>query len=171
MHQHKIVAQVILILSIVNFVRAAPAVREIHGARDDMSPWALTEDVGAVAEKRGNAFGTQSTPLEASGPVGGSADDGYETASDEPFDHSSTLATPGGHLSTSATSSEPSDHSSTPTELLPPQRPAPSREKPKIITPEKMKAVKIIAAAGLVTTAVLGLVVINLSLKDISPSN
>jgi hypothetical protein len=36
MHRHKTVAQVILILFIVNFVLAAPAVREIHEARGDV---------------------------------------------------------------------------------------------------------------------------------------
>ena len=62
MHQHKTVAQVILNLSIVDFVLAAIAVREIHEARDDVMLRVLEEDVGAVPEKRGNIFGTSMTP-------------------------------------------------------------------------------------------------------------
>lgn len=57
----KTVAQVIfilLILSIVIFVLAAPAVREIHEARDDVMIRVLAEYVGAVAEKRYKFFGT-----------------------------------------------------------------------------------------------------------------
>jgi hypothetical protein len=52
MHQHKTVAQVILMLSIVIFVLAAPVIREIHEARGDVLVPVLAGDVGTVAEKR-----------------------------------------------------------------------------------------------------------------------
>ena len=82
MHQHKTVAQVILILFIVNFVLAAPAVREIDEARDDVMARVLAADVGAVAEKRFRIFGTPMIPWEDSDWDSG--DEGYETAEDEP---------------------------------------------------------------------------------------
>jgi hypothetical protein len=142
MHQHKTLAQVILILSIVNFVLAAPVVREIHKARDDMIVRVLAEDVGAVAEKRGNVFGTHMIPWEDSDWDSG--DEGYGTAEDEP-----------------------SGHSSTPTEQPPP---APSQKRPKIITPARIKATKIITGVGLLTAAVLGIVDIQISSQNSSAS-
>ncbi|KAF8487747.1 hypothetical protein F5888DRAFT_121637 [Russula emetica] len=89
MQHHKTVVQVILILFIVNFVLAAPAVRETHEARDNVIVRVMAEDVGAVAEKRGNIFGTHPVPLESEWESDDESDDeGYETASDEPSDHS-----------------------------------------------------------------------------------
>jgi hypothetical protein len=92
MHQLKTAAQVILILSIVNFVLAAPAVRGIHEARDDVM-------VRVLAEKRviNGISGTPMVPWEDSdwdsrnnGYETASDDEGYETASDEPPPHPST---------------------------------------------------------------------------------
>ena len=140
MHQLKTIAQVILILSIVNFVLAAPAVRDIHEARDDVMVRVLAEDMGAVAEKRfiNKFFGTPMIPWEDSGWDSG--DEGYETASDEPFDHPSTPAE------------------------QPPL--TPSQKRPKIMTPARIKAAKIITGVGLFTAAILGIVIIHVSLKN-----
>ena len=175
MRQHKAVAQVILILSVVYFVLAAPVVREIHRARDDVIVRVLAEDVGAVAVKRGGAFGKDPAPLEDSESEWGSdsdsdsdlGDEGYETASDEPFtpDRSpirTEPSTPDG--SSIRTESSTSDGSSTRTESPPPS------ERPKIMTPEEIKATKIAGTVGVFTAAVLGLVIINTSLKDNSAS-
>jgi hypothetical protein len=149
MHQHKIVAQVILILSVVNFVLAAPTVREIHETRDDVVVRVLAEDVGAVMEKRfkifPSFFGTPIIPWEDSDWDSG--DEGYETAPDEPSDHSSTL-----------------------TEQQQPAPPAPSQKRPKIMTPDKIKATKIVAGVGLLTVALLGIVDIQVSQNNSSAS-
>jgi hypothetical protein len=144
MHQHKTLAQVILILSIVNFVLAAPVVREIHEARDNVIVRVLAEDMGAVAEKRGNTFGVYTIPREEDWDSG---DEGYETAEDEP-----------------------SGHSSTPTEQPPPPPPAPSQKRPKIFTPAKIKATKTIAGVALFTASILGIVDIMVSFQNSSAS-
>jgi hypothetical protein len=153
MHQPKTVAQVILILSIVNFVLAAPAVRKIHGARNDVMARVLAEDVGPV--KRFKIFGIPIIPWKDSGSDSGdegyetaSDDEGYETALDEPSDHSSTL------------SDGPSDYSSTSTQ----------QKRPKIMTPDRIKATKIGLGVGIFTAAVLGLVGIQVSLKNSTAS-
>jgi len=57
MHQPKTVAQLILILSIVNFVLAAPAAREIHEARDGVIVPVFAQDVEGVSDKLGNTLG------------------------------------------------------------------------------------------------------------------
>ena len=181
MHQCKTVAKVILILSFVNIVLAAPAVREIHEAPDDVIVRVLAEDMGAVVEKRYNLFGTPMAPWEDSDWGSGSSD-GYETAPDEPSRHithqtSSTseiqpwTPEPGDTSDRSSTSRDPP---TTSTETPPPssstsslRRPRPRPPKPpKIMTPEKIKATKIIAGVGLVTAAVLSLVDIDMVFKD-----
>jgi hypothetical protein len=153
MHRHKMVAQVILILSVVNFVLAAPAVREIHEARDDVAVRVLAEDVGAVVEKRfkifPSFFGTPMTRWEDSD--WDSSDDGYETAPDEPSDHSST-----------STEQQPAP----PT----PSQKRPKIRRPKIMTPDKIKATKIVAGVGLLTVALLGIVDIQVSQNNSSAS-
>ena len=138
MRQHKTVAQVILILSIVNFVLAAPAVREIHGARNDVMVRVLAEDVGAV--KRFKIFGMPMIPWKDSDWDSG--DEGYATASDDEG-YETAL-------------DEPSDHSATPTQ----------QKRPKMMTPAKIKAAKIVLGVGIFTAAVLGLVGIQVSLKN-----
>jgi hypothetical protein len=155
MRQPKTVAQVILILSIVNFVLAAPAVRKIHGARNDVMARVLAEDVGPV--KQFKIFGIPIIPWKDSDSDSDSGDEGYETASDdegyetapdEPSDHSSTL------------SDGPSDYSSTSTQ----------QKRPKIMTPARIKATKIALGVGIFTAAVLGLVGIQVSLKNSTAS-
>ena len=138
MHQHKAVVQVIYILCFVNFVLAAPAVREI---RDDVMVRVPAEDMGTVVEKRFKFFNTPMIPWEDSSWDSG--DEGYETASDEPPDHSPT----------STSTPTPSDQPSTPRK----------QKRPKIMTPEKIKTVKIVASVGLLTAAILSLVDIQVS--------
>lgn len=155
MHQHKTVAQVMLILAIVNVVLAAPAVREIHEARNDVMIQALAEDVGTVAEKWGNSFGRMTPRLDPEDPV----DEGYVTASDEPLDHSST---PTEQLQPAPPPPPPSAPSAPP---LP--RPATSK-RPKIMTPEKIKSTVIITGAAVFTMAILGIVDIQISRESLN---
>jgi hypothetical protein len=90
MHQRETVAQVILILFIVDLALTAPAVQDIHETRDDVIVRVLAEDVGAVARKRGNgAIHGHTIPWEPEDSDSESDDKGYETASDEPSDDSS----------------------------------------------------------------------------------
>jgi hypothetical protein len=150
MRRHKIVSLVILILSIVNFVLAAPAVREIHEARDDVIVRVLAEYVRDVAEKRGN-FGGRPLPVEYESEWDSDSDsdseDGYETSSDEEFGHSSDP-------SPASTSTEMADR-------LPSRPTLPSR--PKLPPPRTIfstKAKTIMTVASIFTAAIAGLVVL-----------
>jgi len=142
MRQHKTVALVIRIRSIVNFVLSAPAVREIHEARDDVIIRVLAEDVGTVAEKR--RFWWKTSPEDPT-QSDSDSEDGYETAPDE---------SPG--RSTSSVTFNPSQITKEPP--------------PKIMTPKVIKATKIIAAAGLFTAAIGGLVAFQYSFTNSSAS-
>jgi hypothetical protein len=95
-----------------------------------------------------------------------SGDEGYESASEEPFDHLSTLGESSDHLSTLG---GPSDRSPTSAEPLVP-KPAPWQNSQKIMTPEKIKATKLVVAVGLVTIPVLGLVDIQVGFTNSSSS-
>jgi hypothetical protein len=184
MRRHKTAALVILILSIANSVLAAPALLEIHEARDDVIVRA-PEDVGAVAMNPDHSFGMPYLIEEPEGrPVVDSDDEGYESASDEPTDDLSESASdePTDDLSESG---ESPDRSPTSTEPLVQPQPAPSREvstrpqpapsrvistRPKIMTPEVIKAGKISLIAGIFAAAGLGLLAINTSLNNTSAS-
>jgi hypothetical protein len=137
MHQHKTAAQVILILCFVNFVFAAPAVREIHEARDDVMVRVLAEDVGPVVEKRFRFFGITMAPWDDEDWDSG--DEGYESALDEPTD-------------------EPTDHPST-------SMPSPTEPR-KIMTPAVVKAAKIATGVGAFAAAIVGLVIIQATVKS-----
>ena len=152
MRLHKTVAQVILTFFFVNFVLAAPAVREKHEARNGAMVQVLAEDVGAVAEKRFLFFKRPIIPWGKNSDLD-SGDEGYETASDD--EGYETASDDEGYATAS---DEPSGHSSTPT------------ARPKIMTPEKIKAIKIVTGVGLLTAAVLGLVDIQISHQNTSAS-
>jgi hypothetical protein len=147
MHRHKILAQVILIFSIVSFVFAAPAVRGIDEARNDVIAQVLARDAEAVA-KRGNMAGKFQMPSYESEWESDSDDDeekGYETSSDEPLDK------------------DPSTAPATPQKLKSSKNP--------IMTPEKIKTVKILAGVGVLTIAVLGLVDFHVSNENSTTGN
>ncbi|KAI0271007.1 hypothetical protein BGY98DRAFT_218368 [Russula aff. rugulosa BPL654] len=231
MRRHKTVALVILILSIVKFVLAAPALRRIHEAREDAIVRVL-EDVGAVANKRDDGIGndrsstfesgessdrspTMGKSLDHPSTLGESLDHpptlgeslGHPPTLGESLDHSPTLGESSDHsptlgesldhpptlgesLDRSPTLGESSDHSSTsesgesldrsPTlsdsydrssiSTVPP-KPPPLRKRPKIMTPEKIRSLKIFAPIGLFTVAILGLVDINVSLQNDTSSS
>ena len=141
MRLHKTVAQVILILFFVNSVLAAPAVREKHEAHNGAMVQVLAEDVGAVVEKRFLFF---KMPIMPWGKNSDSDDEGHETESDDEGYETA--------------SDEPSGHSSTPT------------ARPKIMTPEKIKTIKIVTGVGLLTAAILGIVDIQISHQNTSAS-
>jgi hypothetical protein len=144
MHRHKIIAQVTLILSIVSFVRAAPAVREIHEARDDVIVRVLAEDTGTVAEKRGNTFGVYTIPWEEDWDSG---DEGYETAEDEP--------------------PAPVERPPPP----PPPPPPPSSKMSKILTPASLKKAKIVGGVSLFTASILGIVAMQMLINKNSTAS
>jgi hypothetical protein len=118
-------------------VLAAPAVREKHEAPNGVMVRVLAKDVGAqaVTEKRFKIFNTPIIPWEDSDWDSG--DEGCETASDEPSDHSSTST---------------------------------AQKTPKIMTPAKIKATKIVTGVGLLTAAILGIMNIQISHQNSSAS-
>jgi hypothetical protein len=133
MHRYQIVAQILLVLSILNSALAAPAVlsvREVPVERGVVAVRVPAEGVVAVLQKR---------PFEPE----------WET------------------------SQGPSPSTTSP-EQPKPQLPAPPKKpwtRPKTFTPEKLRAAGFIAGAALFTSAVLGLVDINISLRNISSSS
>jgi hypothetical protein len=143
MHQHKAVAQLILILSILNFVLAAPAVREIHEARDDVIVPVFAQDVEGVSDKLGNTLGGKLA---------------YESRDGELL--------PGFVSPPSTLPSESPPPTPTP-------KPGPPRTstRPKIMTPEKIRATKIVTGVGLLTASLLGLLDIQLVYQDDHPKS
>ena len=68
MHQHKTVAQTLLILSIFNLVLAAPVLRDIYDARGDVAGTTAVENVAGMSKERhqsrsDGATGSPSSPL------------------------------------------------------------------------------------------------------------
>ena len=203
MRRHKAVALVILILSIVKFVLAAPALRRIHEAREDAIVRVL-EDVGTVTNNRDDGVGsdrsstfetgessdrspTLGKSLDHPASLGESLD--HPPTLGESLDHSPTLGESSDHPSTSE-SGESLDRSPTLGEssgdsstfesgeslgrssiFSVPPKPVPSRKRPKIMTPEKIKSLKILTPIGLFTAAILGLVDINVSLQNDTSSS
>lgn len=193
MRRHKAVALVILILSIVKFVLAAPALLRIHEAREDAIVRVL-EDVGTVTKNRDDGVGSDRSSTFETGessdrsPTLGKSLD-HPASLGESLDHSPTLGESSDHPSTSEsgesldrspTLGESSGDSSTfesgeslgrsSISSVPP-KPVPSRKRPKIMTPEKIKSLKILTPIGLFTAAILGLVDINVSLQNDTSSS
>jgi hypothetical protein len=175
MHRQKAVAQILLILSILHSVLAAPIlIREMPGARGAVAVRVPAEGVVAKLEKR------PFEPLQQTGSTPGSQP-GTSTAHPSPrtgtdpykgFDWegwmnghnpgsqpgTSTGPTPGHSGTQSVASSEESGP------LKPQPKPQPQRAvssnavwKQKIMTPEKIKAAKYFGAAGLLTAAYMSL--------------
>jgi hypothetical protein len=143
MHQHKIVAQILLILTILNSVLAAPIlrVREMPEARGAVAVRAPAEGVVAVLVKR-----PSEEPPESVGSSPGPQ-----------------LTAASGHPQQPATDPEETYHDASSEDLGPPEpnRPVSSNAawRQKIMTPEKIKATKYAAAVALLTTAYLSLLV------------
>lgn len=150
MHQHQIVAQILLIFSILNSALAAPAVlsvREMRGERSVVAVRVPTEGVVAVLEKR---------PFDPEWETS----EGSSRSSPETSETQSTIP-------------ETSETQSTSPEQPKPQPTRPPKRistRPKIMTPEKIKSTKIVAGIALLTSVVLSLVDINVSLQNTSSS-
>jgi hypothetical protein len=187
MHRQKAVAQILLILSILNSVLAAPIlIREMPGARGAVAVRVPAEGVVAVLEKQPFEPRQQTGSTPGSQPGTSTAHPSPQTGTDpyKEFDWeswmnghnpesqpgTSTGPTPGHSGTQSSTSTGPS--SGTPSvasseELGPPKpqpKPQPQRAvssnaawKQKIMTPGKIKATKYVAVAGLLTAAYMGL--------------
>ena len=137
MHLHKIIFQIMLILSILNSVLAAPAVsvREMHEARRAL----------AVREN----------------PPGTMTDNAMEPSPDQSGPHSTNP--PGPH--------EPEVYHGAPEEFIPPasapiKPPQTQWQRQKIMTPEKIKAIKYVGLAGLATSAYLSLLIPEITRDD-----
>jgi hypothetical protein len=162
MHRHKIVAQILLILSILNFVLAAPIVRvrEIPGARGAVAVRVPAEGVVAVLEKRPWAPqpGTSGGPgPEQPEPQSTTSPEHPET---EKVYHDASPGPPG------PPETEEVYHDASSEELKPPETSSKAAWKQKIFTPEKIKAIKYVGIAGILTTAYLGLLLPTISNND-----
>ena len=69
MLQHKIAAQILLILSIFNIVIAAPVVREIHETHDDEVVPVVVRNVEVMSEERRGSESEGPTPSDSSTPL------------------------------------------------------------------------------------------------------
>lgn len=145
MHQYKIVAQILLILSILNSVLAAPIVRvrEMPEARGAVAVRAPAEGVVAVLVKR---------PSEEPGTSAGSSPGPQ-----------STVEHPQLRPETNPEHSEPVYYDTSSEELGPPEpdraRPSNAAWRQKIMTPEKIKATKYAGVVGLLSAAYLSLLI------------
>lgn len=182
MHPHKIIAQILLILSILNSVLAAPIfrVREIPGARDVVAARVPAEGVVAVLEKR-----PFNDPQPGTSP-GPSPEQPQSTTDPEHLSPSPSTTDPEHpEQPQSATNPEhPESHSTQPPEPTEPEEvyhdasseelgpPEPSRRPsktvsiPKIMTPGKIKAVKYVGIASILTAAYLSLLAPTLANED-----
>jgi hypothetical protein len=158
MRQYKTVAQFFFILSIVNFVFAAPTVRrEIHAARNDMKVSVLGEDATAALEKRGNIVGGG---LVVPAESGGTADEGGNVTGDE-----------GPPPPQQQQQQQPRQEQPQPQQPQQEQQPAPaqrksSRPRPMIMTPEKVMAVRVLAVAAIASVVIGGLIALHGSVQQ-----
>jgi len=180
MHLHKTVAQFLLILSILYSALAAPAikVREMRDARDAVVARVPAEGVAAVLEERlfiprEDPPGTSESTTDAPGsrppsppetPRPQTAEHPEPQSTNHPEPHSTNHPEP---HSTNRPAPEEIFHDSS-SDSFPltkePGKPgngAPSNAvwRQKILTPEKLKAMKHIGGAGLLTAAYLSLLI------------
>jgi hypothetical protein len=69
MHQYKTVAQILLILSIFNPVLAAPVVRDIYDAHDDVAAPTAVENVAVMSKERHQSRSDVTTSSPSSPPL------------------------------------------------------------------------------------------------------
>ena len=164
MHLHKTVAQFLLILSILYSALAAPAikVREMRDARDAVVARVPAEGVAAVLEERlfiprEDPPGTSESTTDAPGsrPPSPPETPRPQTA-EHPEPHSTNRPAPEEIFHDSSSDSFPLTK-----EPGKPGNGAPSNAvwRQKILTPEKLKAMKHIGGAGLLTAAYLSLLI------------
>ena len=163
MHRHKILVQILLILSILNSVLAAPVVRvgEIPGAPGAVAVRVPAEGVVAVLEKRPfwglwGEPGSEHPETQSTGPP---EPTGTEVHHDAPLE-----------LGPPETEPEEVFHDASSKELkpsgtLPIAAWKIAAWKQKMLTPENIKALKYAGTAGLIGTAYLGLLLPTIS-KD-----
>jgi hypothetical protein len=173
MHRHKIVAQILLILSVLNSVLAAPAVsvREMHEARRALAVRVPAEGAVAVLQKRPYPLPPPPSPESESNAFGQSPEhplpplpppESESNALGQSPEHQLPPPPPPesnalGHSPEHPVPQEDYHDAST---VLKPQAGSsrPSAWKPeKIMTPEKIKAVKYVGIAGLATIAYMSL--------------
>ena len=190
MHRHRILVHILLTLSILNSVLAAPAVsvREIHEARGVMVRSAMAARVpaeGGVAVLQKRPYEEPSSqPVPQTGTSGLSPEhppeEIYHDALPNPPENHDALPNPAeshGALpnppeSHGALPNPPENHDTSPNPPEPEQPPKqPSKWQwkevyEKTMTPEKIKALKYVGLAGLVTTAYLGLLIPTITKND-----
>ena len=215
MHQHKIVTRILLILTILNSVPAAPVIqlREIPKTRGALAVRAPAEGVVAVLEKRpfvpvvepeisvGSSpdhtgplspmtypenYGHQSTtngghtgPLSATNPENPGSQDSQPTTNAEhtgaqstnPENTGSQPTANAGHTGPPSTETGGVDHGAPSQGPRPPARVSNAAWRQKILTPEKIKAIKYIGGVALAAAAYLGLLLPEISNGEGQDSN
>jgi hypothetical protein len=164
MHRHQIVAQILLILSILNSALAAPvvlSVQEMPGKRSFVAVRVPTEGVVAVLEKR--PFDPEwETPAK---PSPGSSE--IQPSSEPSSEISEIKSSPENSEFQTTTSPEHAESQVS----LPTSPPKKISTRPKIMTPGNIKSAKIYAGAALISAVILSLVDINISFQNRSSSS